>query len=104
MLNVNGDGFPDLIRSINKSDGTLGDRGVSLNKTRRRDALETITNGFNFKQFIQYQSISEQIQGRAFYEPSVDVGQYPVVRAAPPAYLVANVSTFEGTQREQRFS
>lgn len=109
-FDLNGDGLPDLIHSYTKSDGSV-DKGVLLNKSRRRDVLTDITDGLGMQYHIKYEPLGgasiivDPVTGKELpaYE-APPLGVYPTVRAVPPAYVVGRVQVRESVDRVQDFT
>ena len=111
-VDVNGDGLPDLVQARNAATGSLEARAALLNRSKRSDTLASITNGFDVKWSIGYQSLSEPIgiqdifsnnSIKPVYEAPSACGAYPILRAAPPAYIVTSISVTEGGRNPQNF-
>lgn len=93
FLDVNGDGLIDLVASRDSAAGARESRVTLQNKSRRIDLLRKIEDGNRVETHFGYESLTSTESGD-FFEPA-PLSPYPLVRAAPPAYVVENVEVYE---------
>ncbi len=102
MVDVNGDGVPDLLQNRNAADGSKESLGTWINSAKKRDLLTSVENGLGLAQTISYHSLADPYESTIwskFYSPP-SLSPYPIIRATPPAYAVRSVSTIEGSSWE----
>lgn len=89
FMDLNGDGFDDLLQSFKNKSGTIS-KGVWLNKNKRPGLITEVTDGLGNEIFVNYNSmISGSGQtGPPGYSKDPKKSSYPEVWAMAPRYLV----------------
>ena len=100
LVDVDGNGLPDIIQSYNRSNGGITERAALLNSGRRSEILLEVSPGYDAKTSIVYQTLLEvlpttgedSIDNKSpwsrVYIPAPSESQYPVLSPVPTTYVV----------------
>jgi RHS repeat-associated protein len=119
LIDVNGDGLPDVIWSHADASGTKK-TGVWLNQNRRSDVLTKVVDGLGAQTTICYQTLGELADPKTCNSPQSyadnralkpiyagcppDDKPFPILCATPSSYVARKVSVAEGNQRALVYS
>ncbi|GAB2563293.1 hypothetical protein GCM10027190_11150 [Spirosoma areae] len=116
LVDVDGNGLPDIIKAYNSSNGGVAERLALLNTGRRSEVLQEVLPGYNAKTKIIYQTLLEVLPSNGVggnagktpwprvYYPAPLISQYPVLTPVPTAYVVSQtVSELPGHESRQYF-
>ncbi|MBG6211058.1 RHS repeat-associated protein [Labrenzia sp. EL_126] len=116
LIDVDGNGLPDMLRSWRKKDGTL-DRSAFLNsadltgtfKESRADVLKRVTTGMGVVTELRYRSLltprgRPEISDKDFYTPS-PITSHPQISHVPTMYAVQSMILHQsdGSKLETRY-
>ncbi len=105
LIDVDGNGLPDIIKAYNQSDGGVAERLSLLNTGRRSEVLLEVLPGYNAKTIIVYQTLLEVLPSNStgsnagktpwarVYTPAALESQYPYLSPVPTTYVVRQTSS-----------
>lgn len=101
MVDVDGNGLPDIIQAYNRADGGVAERQSLLNTGRRSEVLLEVLPGYNVKTTIHYQTLLEVLPPSGtvtkgpwsrVYTPAPMETKYPILSPVPTTYVVRQTS------------